>query len=182
MFQTSWMRSTSRPSRKGFRWRSMAAATAKMRWVKVAQPTPYKPGSDVMTLTMARRDLPGWVRMTLTSRMVTGFGMDLDLTTEVTENTEANASKSFKIDVYGNLWGVSPQCSNKVAANAGVSARHPYRVAHLLRYSAGTTRVEFELSGASRLMRSTAASGRAALSFSTPRQSAAKITRFTGIA
>jgi hypothetical protein len=42
-----------------------------MRWVKVAQPRPYKPASDVMTFTMTRREGPGWVKIVLTSLIVT---------------------------------------------------------------------------------------------------------------
>ncbi len=60
---------------KGFRWCSSAAATACQRWVKVAQPSPYSPGSDVMTLTTIGREPAGWVRMTLISVMVMGLGM-----------------------------------------------------------------------------------------------------------
>ena len=47
----------------------MAVATASGRWVKVAQPRPYSPGSLVITLTTTRRMPSGAVRMTWTSRM-----------------------------------------------------------------------------------------------------------------
>ena len=46
--------------------------TAWKRCVKVAQPRPYSPGSEVMTLTTIRCDPAGWVVRTLISRIVTG--------------------------------------------------------------------------------------------------------------
>ena len=51
----------------------MAVTTAWKRWVKVAQPRPYSPGSEVMILTMTSREPAGWVTMTSTSLMVTGM-------------------------------------------------------------------------------------------------------------
>ena len=55
----------------GFRCRSTAAITARKRWVKVAHPTPWSPGSEVRILTITSRAPAGWVAMTCTSRMVT---------------------------------------------------------------------------------------------------------------
>ena len=47
-------------------------ATTRARWVNVAQPSPYKPGSLVITLTTTRRIPAGAVRIVLTSVIFSG--------------------------------------------------------------------------------------------------------------
>src|SRR5438105_348024 len=64
------MLSGSFPITKGLRYCSMAATTAWGRWVNVAQPTPYRPGSLVITLTTTSRIRLGAVQITLTSVIV----------------------------------------------------------------------------------------------------------------
>src|SRR5258708_4253063 len=44
----------------------MAVSTTRARWVNVAQPRPYRPGSLVKTFTTTRRIAAGAVRMVLT--------------------------------------------------------------------------------------------------------------------
>src|SRR5262249_10024261 len=70
--QISSISSTSRPIRNGFRYFSIAVSTTSARWVKVAQPQPWRPGSLVSTLTTTRRMSLGAVRMVRTSRIFTG--------------------------------------------------------------------------------------------------------------
>src|ERR1044071_9510946 len=53
------MLSASRPRQKGSRYSSTAVLTGSGRWLNVAQPKPYKPGSLVSTLTTTKRTL-GW--------------------------------------------------------------------------------------------------------------------------
>ena len=65
----------------------MAAFTAWIRCVKVAQPRPYKPGSEVITLTITRRECPGWVKIVLMSSI---FTMD-----------DISTAKVGHADVYG---------------------------------------------------------------------------------
>src|SRR5207302_11413577 len=55
----------------------MAVSTTRARWVKVAQPRPYSPGSLVSTLTTTRRMPAGAVRMVLTSVIFSGGNPDL---------------------------------------------------------------------------------------------------------
>ena len=43
----------------------MAVCTAWKRWVKVAQPSPYRPSSEVTILTMTKREPAGWVEDSL---------------------------------------------------------------------------------------------------------------------
>src|SRR6266699_2097373 len=62
----SSMSSGSRPSRNGSRYCSTAVTTVSGRWVKVAQPSPYRPGSLVSTLTTTSRMPSGAVQMALT--------------------------------------------------------------------------------------------------------------------
>ena len=50
----------------------MAATTASGRCVKVAQPSPYNPGSFVSILTTTRRIPSGAVQITRTSRILIG--------------------------------------------------------------------------------------------------------------
>ena len=52
--QKSAMALASRPMANGLRWRSMAASTARKRWVKVPQPQPCSPGWSVTTLATTR--------------------------------------------------------------------------------------------------------------------------------
>src|SRR5438067_51637 len=66
------MRSGSLPSRKGRRYFVMAVSTTRARWVKVAQPRPYSPGSLVCTLTTTRRIFAGAVSTALTSVIFSG--------------------------------------------------------------------------------------------------------------
>src|SRR3954469_18170487 len=56
----------SRPMTNGFRYCSTAVTTDNGRWVKVAQPRPYRPGSLVSTLTTARRMPSGAGQIVLT--------------------------------------------------------------------------------------------------------------------
>ena len=51
----------------------MATITVAARWVKVAQPNPYKPGSEVSTFTTIRLEPCGAVAMALTLVILTGF-------------------------------------------------------------------------------------------------------------
>src|SRR3989304_8780653 len=52
--QRSSMLAGSRPRSSGSRYSSTAWATRVQRWVKVAQPRPYRPGWSVSTLTTTR--------------------------------------------------------------------------------------------------------------------------------
>src|SRR5437867_2749041 len=65
--QMSSISSTLRPIRKGLRYWSTAVATTWARWVKAAQPRPYRPASDVSTFTITSRMLFGAVRIVLMS-------------------------------------------------------------------------------------------------------------------
>src|SRR4051794_27944195 len=56
----------SRPITNGLRYCSTAVTTASGRWVKVAQPRPYRPGSLVSTLTTTSRMPSGAVQIVLT--------------------------------------------------------------------------------------------------------------------
>src|SRR5258706_7503230 len=56
----------SRPITNGFRYCSTAVTTASGRWVKVAHPRPYRPGSLVSTFTTTRRMPSGAVQIVLT--------------------------------------------------------------------------------------------------------------------
>src|SRR3954451_13975773 len=56
----------SRPITNGLRYCSTAVTTASGRWVNVAQPRPYSPGSLVSTLTTTRRMPSGAVQIVLT--------------------------------------------------------------------------------------------------------------------
>src|SRR5437588_8964466 len=58
--------SGSRPTRKGSRYCSTAVTTASGRCVNVAQPSPYRPGSLVSTLTTTSRIPSGAVQIALT--------------------------------------------------------------------------------------------------------------------
>src|SRR3569833_162740 len=62
----SSMSSGLRPTRYGLRYSSTAVTTASGRWGKVAQPSPYRPGSLVSTLTTTRRMPSGAVQMAFT--------------------------------------------------------------------------------------------------------------------
>src|SRR5687767_6301671 len=64
--QMSSMSLGSRPITNGFRYSSTAVTTASGRWVNVAHPRPYRPGSLVSTLTMTRRIPSGAVQIVLT--------------------------------------------------------------------------------------------------------------------
>src|SRR4051794_13473877 len=55
--------------RNGRRYWSTAVWTTRARWVKVAQPRPYSPGSLVSTLTTTKRMPAGAVRMVLTAEI-----------------------------------------------------------------------------------------------------------------
>src|SRR6266540_2939963 len=57
----------SRPTTKGLRYCLIAVTTASGRWVKVAQPSPWSPGSLVSTLTTTSMIPSGAVQITLTS-------------------------------------------------------------------------------------------------------------------
>src|SRR5579863_37025 len=70
--QTSSMRVASFPIKNGLRYLSTAVSTARARCVKVAQPSPYNPGSFVCTLTTISRMLAGAVRNVFTSVMRRG--------------------------------------------------------------------------------------------------------------
>ena len=70
--QMSSISSGSLPIRNGLRYLSTAVSTARARWVKVAQPRPYRPGSLVSTLTTTSRMPAGAVRMVLTSVIFSG--------------------------------------------------------------------------------------------------------------
>src|SRR5712692_723320 len=63
----SSMSSGSRPTTNGFKYSSTAVTTASGRWVNVAHPTPYSPGSLVSTLTTTSRIPFGAVQIVLTS-------------------------------------------------------------------------------------------------------------------
>src|SRR5262245_44024620 len=67
--------SGSLPTRNGLRYLSTAVSTARARWVKVAQPSPYSPGSLVSTLTTTRRIFAGAVRNVLTSVILSGVSL-----------------------------------------------------------------------------------------------------------
>src|SRR5262245_18922886 len=64
--QMSSMSLGSRPITNGLRYCSTAVTTASGRWVKVAQPRPYRPGSLVSTLTTTSRMPSGAVHIVLT--------------------------------------------------------------------------------------------------------------------
>src|SRR5215831_5987161 len=70
--QTSSIASGSLPTRNGLRYLSTAVSTTRGRCVKVAQPSPYRPGSLVVTLTTTRRIFAGAVRMVLMSVILSG--------------------------------------------------------------------------------------------------------------
>src|SRR6476469_3779668 len=70
--QMSSTASGSLPTRNGLRYLSTAVSTTRGRCVKVAQPSPYKPGSLVVTLTTTRRILAGAVRIVLMSVIFSG--------------------------------------------------------------------------------------------------------------
>src|SRR5215216_495398 len=70
--QMSSISSGFRPIRNGFRYFSTAVWTAYARWVNVAQPRPYRPGSLVVTLTTTSRIRLGAVRIALTSLIFKG--------------------------------------------------------------------------------------------------------------
>src|SRR5262245_2195682 len=70
--QVSSIRAGSLPIRNGSRNLLMAVSTTRARCVKVAQPSPYSPGSLVSTFTTTSRMLAGAVRMTLTSVIFSG--------------------------------------------------------------------------------------------------------------
>ena len=69
--QISSMSLTQRPTKRGFIYSSTAVATAAQRWVKVAQPRPYSPGSLVSTFTTTRSMPRGAVKIVFTFRIVT---------------------------------------------------------------------------------------------------------------
>ena len=69
--QISSISETSLPIRYGFRYFSTAATTARCLWAKVAQPTPYNPGSLVSTFTVTRLIFCGAQQITFTSLIVT---------------------------------------------------------------------------------------------------------------
>src|SRR5437588_11060309 len=60
------------PSTNGLRYLSTAVSTARARWVKVAQPRPYSPGSLVSTFTTTSRMPAGAVRNVFTSVILRG--------------------------------------------------------------------------------------------------------------
>jgi hypothetical protein len=60
----------SRPSKNGLRYCSIAVTTVSGRWVKVAQPRPYSPGSLVSTFTTTRRMPSGAVQIARTSAIL----------------------------------------------------------------------------------------------------------------
>src|SRR3954469_6551563 len=64
--QMSSMSLGSRPMTNGLRYCSTAVTTASGRWVKVAHPRPYRPGSLVSTFTTTRRMPSGAVQIVLT--------------------------------------------------------------------------------------------------------------------
>src|SRR5579883_2160194 len=64
--------SGSLPRRNGLRYLSTAVSTTRGRCVKVAQPSPYSPGSLVITLTTTRRIFAGAVRIVLISVIFSG--------------------------------------------------------------------------------------------------------------
>src|SRR5579884_3172282 len=70
--QMSSICSGSLPIRNGLRYLSTAVSTTRGRCVKVAQPSPYRPGSLVVTLTTTRRIRAGAVRMVLMSVIFSG--------------------------------------------------------------------------------------------------------------
>src|SRR5579875_310616 len=70
--QMSSICSGSLPTRNGLRYFSTAVSTTRGRCVKVAQPSPYKPGSLVVTLTTTRRIFAGAVRIVLISVIFSG--------------------------------------------------------------------------------------------------------------
>src|SRR5262245_23245449 len=61
--------------RNGLRYLSTAVSTARARWVKVAQPSPYNPGSLVSTLTTTSRIPAGAVRIVFTSVILSGASL-----------------------------------------------------------------------------------------------------------
>ena len=63
--------------RNGSKYSSTAVTTVNGRWVNVAQPRPYRPGSLVSTLTTTRRILSGAVQMALT-RVIRSAGIPPD--------------------------------------------------------------------------------------------------------
>src|SRR5262249_58934224 len=69
------------PIRNGLRYLSTAVSTTRARWVNVAQPRPYSPGSLVSTFTTTRRMFAGAVRIVLTSVILSG-GSFLSATAE----------------------------------------------------------------------------------------------------
>src|SRR6188474_2332662 len=63
----------SRPMTNGLRYCSTAVTTASGRWVNVAQPRPYRPGSLVSTFTTTRRMPSGAVQIVLTLVILSAF-------------------------------------------------------------------------------------------------------------
>src|SRR6185436_10752058 len=70
--QRSSMWSGSLPRRNGSRYWFTAVSTTRARWVNVAQPTPYRPGSLVSTFTTTRRIFCGAVRIAFTRVILIG--------------------------------------------------------------------------------------------------------------
>src|SRR5262249_26811907 len=69
----SSMLSASRPRQNGSRYSSTAVFTGSGRWLKVAQPRPYRPGSLVSTFTTTKRILGcGEVRIARTLVIFSG--------------------------------------------------------------------------------------------------------------
>src|SRR5262245_17373617 len=60
------------PIKNGRRYSSTAVATKRARWVNVAQPSPYNPGSLVVTLTTTSRIPAGAVKIAFTSVIFSG--------------------------------------------------------------------------------------------------------------
>src|SRR5215213_3606698 len=71
--QMSSMSFGSRPTTNGLRYCSTAVTTASGRWVNVAQPRPYRPGSLVSTFTTTRRMPSGAVQIVLTLVILSAF-------------------------------------------------------------------------------------------------------------
>src|SRR5262245_8551122 len=69
---TSSIRAGSLPTRNGLRYLSTAVSTARARWVNVAHPRPYRPGSLVSTLITTNRMLAGAVNTVLMSVILSG--------------------------------------------------------------------------------------------------------------
>ena len=89
------------PIRNGRRYLSTAVSTARARWVNVAQPSPYSPGSLVSTLTTTSRMPAGAVRMVFTSVILSGralFGRrDVRQSRAGQEPREAGAATAVRV-------------------------------------------------------------------------------------